>query len=408
MIAKLESGERLRLVHWLILLALASIQFLNILDFILVMPLGPRFLDDMGLTTEQFGIVVASYGYASAAAGILAAGWVNRTERRSTMLLMLVLFACSSYACYVAPNVWSLVLARCLTGACGGLIGSIVLSIATDIFPESRRGLALGIIMTSFSMASVVGVPLGLWLAERSSSAQSPFLYLALACVPLWVVLFLTLPKIARPHLDHRDGYWKTLEEILRVPSHRWAFLFNAFLVFQTFLIVPYLATYCVKNVGLPQEHLQWVYIIGGGATFFSMPLVGRIADRLGKPRTYGWIACMAALPTLFITQMPPMASWACVAATTLYMILSSARMVPGQAMISSVPASRWRAGFLSVSSSIQSLSTGVASSISAVIVTQSSDGKLQRLWIAGIVGALFFGLSILLVPKLRPSPPEV
>lgn len=402
--ARLGAQERFRAVHWLILVTLASIQFLNILDFIVVMPLGPRFLHDMGLSTHEFGMVVASYGYASFAAGILAAGWIHRTPRRATMLVLVALFALSSLACYIAPNVWSLVAARCLTGACGGLISSMVLSIVSDVFPESRRGFAIGIIMTSFSMASVVGVPIGLQLAERMASAQIPFLYLSIVCIPLWLALSWGLPEIPRSRAVHEGGYWKTLGEILIHPAHAWGLLFTAMMVFQTFLIVPYLATYFVKNVGLPQQDLSWVYIFGGGATFFSTPIVGRIADRFGKPQTYWCIAFLAIVPTLAITMLPPMASWMCVSITTCYFIVSAARMVPGQAMVSSVPAPHLRAGFLSLSGSVQALSTGMAASLSALIVEQAEDGRLKRLWIAGLLGACFFAASTLLVPKLKSS----
>ena len=403
---QLGARDRFRAVHWLILIALTTIQFLNILDFIVMMPLGPRFLDGMKLSTEQFGAVVASYGYASAAAGILAAGWIHRTPRRTTALLLVAVFACSSYWCYAAPNFGTLVLARCLTGACGGLISSIVLSIVSDVFPESRRGFAMGILMTSFSMASVVGVPVGLWLADWSSSAQSPFFYLALACIPVWLVMFFVLPNIARPHSETGGGYWRTLLDILIQPAHAWALLFTAVLVFQTFLIVPYLATYFVKNVGIPQDQIAWIYVFGGGATFFSMPIIGRLSDRWGKPRMYIWIACLAILPTIAIPLLPPMASWGCIAITTVYFILTSARMVPGQAMVSSVPSPNLRAGFLSLSGSVQALSTGLAASVSALIVRQTADGKLERLWFAGVLGALFFALSVLLIPKLKPTRP--
>lgn len=402
---QLGAKDSFRPIHWLILAALTTIQFLNILDFIVMMPLGPRFLEGEGmkLTTEQFGAVVASYGYASSTAGIFAAGWIHRTPRRTTALVMVALFACSSYLCYIAPDFWMLVLARCLTGACGGLISAIVLSIVSDVFPDSRRGFAMGILMTSFSMASVVGVPIGLWLAEWSSSAQSPFYYLALACIPAWMVLFLVLPHIARPHSDHEYGYRNTMLRILSQPAHAWALLFTAVLVFQTFLIVPYLATYFVRNVGLPEKQLAWVYVFGGGATFFSMPIIGRIADRFGKRRTYVWIAVLAILPTIAIPLLPPMASWTCIAITTVYFILTSARMVPGQAMVSGVPAPDLRAGFLSLSGSVQAFSTGMAASVSALIVGEAADGKLQGLWLAGLLGALFFVLSVILVPKLKP-----
>ena len=212
---------------WVILFSLASVQFVNILDFIIVMPLGPRFFDELGLSAEQFGYVVASYGYASSIAGIVAAGWINRIERRKTLLVVLFLFLISSLACYFSVRFTSLILARCMTGVCGGLIGSMVMSIASDLYSESRRGYAIGVIMTSFSMASVVGVPIGLWLAERDSSARSPFLYLALVCVPIWIVLYSFLPRVPS-HEDSSDhGYWGTFWGVLKLPSHRWAFLFT-------------------------------------------------------------------------------------------------------------------------------------------------------------------------------------
>jgi len=391
----------LSLRDWVILLSLASVQFVNILDFIIVMPLGPRFFDELGLSAEQFGYVVASYGYASSVAGIVAAGWINRIERRKALLVILFLFLLSSLACYLSGRFTSLILARCMTGVCGGLIGSMVMSIASDLYAESRRGYALGVIMTSFSMASVVGVPIGLWLAERDSSARTPFLYLALVCIPIWILLCSFLPRVPS-HKDSGDhGYWGTFWGVLKSPSHRWAFLFTCILVFQTFLIVPFLATYVVKNAGLPEEYLQFVYIVGGAFTFVTMPLVGKLSDRFGKPLIYKIVVFLAVVPAVVITHLPPVAAWLCVLVTTTYMVMTSARMVPAQAMISSLSQPQWRTAFLSISSSVQSLAIGVAASISANIVVENAQGKLENFWIAGWVGVFFFIGSLFLIPKI-------
>jgi predicted MFS family arabinose efflux permease len=282
------------------------------------------------------------------------------------------------------------------------LIGSIVLSIVSDVFPEERRGFALGVIMTSFSMASIFGVPIGLGIARWSQSPQTPFLALALACIPIWGILFFTLPRISHSHDGGGAGYWHTLYEVVRRREHQIAFLFNALLVFQTFLIVPYLATYCVANVGILEGDLQYVYIVGGACTLVSMPLVGRIADRFGKPRVYRWVAISAILPALLMTHLPPVATWVCVATTSLYMVFSSARMVPGQAMISNAALPAWRPGFLSVSTSIQALATGLSASLAANIVREREDGRLEYFWVAGWFGASFYLLSLLLVPALK------
>lgn len=389
---------------WVTLFSLAAIQFLNILDFIILMPLGPRFLDELGFSAKQFGYVVAIYGYASFAAGILAAGWLNRFDRRRALLVLLGLFMLCTFYCSRAHDFRDLLIARAIAGACGGLIGSLVVSTVSDLFHESRRGFALGIIMSAFAIASIVGVPVGLGLAEQFSSARFPFFVLAMLCIPFGATLWISLPRVQKRENTLTDGYWHTQWETVKPASHRWAFLFTVMLVMQSFLIVPYLATYCVKNLGLPEDRLQWVYIVGGLCTLGTSPLVGRLSDRFGKFLVYRWVVGCAIIPTLLITHLTSIPNWACIVLTTLYMAITSSRMVAAQAILSSIPERRWRTSFLSMNGSVQSLSAGLAASLSANIVSEGPTGRLENFWIVGLLGASFFIWSVLLLPRMLPS----
>jgi MFS transporter, DHA1 family, inner membrane transport protein len=389
---------------WVTLISLAAIQFLNILDFIILMPLGPRFLDELGFSTKQFGYVVAIYGYASFAAGILAAGWLNRFDRRNALLVLLGLFMLSTFYCSRAQTFPDLLIARAIAGACGGLMGSLVVSTVSDLFHESRRGFALGIIMSAFAIASIVGVPVGLGLSEQFSSARFPFFVLSMLCIPFGATLWVSLPRADQQGDRTTDGYWRTQWETVKPTSHRWAFVFTVMLVLQSFLVVPYLATYCVKNLGLPEERLPWVYIFGGLCALITSPLVGRLSDRFGKFLVYRWVVGCAIVPTLLITHLTAIPNWACIVLTTLYMAITSSRMVAAQAILSSLPERRWRTSFLSMNGSVQSLSSGLAASFSANIVSEDPTGRLENFWIVGLLGASFFLWSALLLPRLHPS----
>ncbi len=343
--------------------------------------------------------MVGSYGYAAFIGGILGAGLVNRFERKRTMLVLVLFFGLSTLFCFLSTSFYMLVVGRCLTGAFGGLVGSMVMTIVSDLFPESRRGFAIGIVTTSFSVASVVGVPIGLSMADYFESALTPFLCLALFCIPLLVFLSLSLPTIYPTHAagQHR----KLMVEAIQEPRHWWALAFTLTLVFQTFLVVPYLATYCVRNVGMPEPQIKYIYIVGGVCTFFSMPYVGKLADRFGKLLAYRFAAVAAVLPMLLITNLPPVSVPVCILVTTIFMVSSSSRMVPAQALITTAAAPELRAGFLSISSAVQALGTGIASSVAARIVDEDVDHKLRNFWIVGVIGVVFMLASLFFADRV-------
>ncbi|PJF37570.1 MAG: MFS transporter, partial [Phototrophicales bacterium] len=95
-------------------------------------------------------------------------------------------FALATLACAFAPNFYVLVICRALAGFFGGVIGGLALTIASDLFSEYERGSAVSMIMMAFSVASVVGVPLSLYLADKFTW-NAPFVLLAALSAVMWV-----------------------------------------------------------------------------------------------------------------------------------------------------------------------------------------------------------------------------
>ena len=393
--------------QWISLFALAAVQFINLLDFMLVMPLGPRFIDEMKISPEQFGHMVASYGFAAFVGGMFASGFIDRFERKRAMMVVLAMFCICTFFCGVANDYASLVFARAMTGLFGGVVGSMTMTLVSDLFPEGRRGFALGIVSVSFAIASIVGVPLSLWVADVSHSVRVPFFVLALIAVAVWFLMLLSLPTLRGHILAKPASYWRTLSDQFRIRSHRLAYVYTVSLVFGTFTVAPYIATYMVTNVGLQKPEVKYIYIVGGACTFFAMPIVGRLTDRLGKKLVFWTFASLAIIPTLLITNLGHVSLPVAIAITSLYMTVTSGRMVPAQALLALATTPSRRAGFMSINSAVQHLASGLAASLSAAILQTGENNSIVGFWVVGGVATVSTLVSLPLAAILHRASKE-
>ena len=179
------------------LLTLAGIQFGHVLDFMIMMPLGPILMAAFGIGTHEFGLLVASYSFSAAISGVLAATFVDRFERKRLLLTAFGLFALATLACGLAPGYSTLLVARGLAGVFGGIMGALVQTMIGDAIPFSHRARASGIISGAFSISTIAGVPLALWLANLLGW-RAPFMLIA-----AFSVLFLAVGLRFLPELRH-------------------------------------------------------------------------------------------------------------------------------------------------------------------------------------------------------------
>jgi predicted MFS family arabinose efflux permease len=398
--------ERLSGRQWLLLLLLAAVQFTHIVDFMIVMPLAGPLEEDLGIHTRQFGWVVSVYGGAACLAGLLLASLLDHFDRKRSLLALYAGFTLGTLLCALAPSYEWLLVGRAVAGAFGGVAAAAVLAIVGDAFPDRRRGLATGVVLSSFSVASIVGVPAGLLLAGYSELGwRAPFLVLGLGSAAVWLAGCWAVP-VLRGHLS--TGQRKPgLVEVASRGAHLKAYALMLSLVFASFLIFPYLAVALVKNVGLSQDRLSLVYFFGGLATLVSLNVVGRLADRFSRLWVFRVLALAALVPLVLLTRLPagtPLA-WV-LTVTTLVMVLNSGRMVPATAMITSASLPHYRGTFLSINTSVQQLGAFLAPLLAGLFLDDSGD-RLEGFADVGLLSVAVCLLSIVLAGFVRPAEGE-
>ncbi len=387
----------------LILFILSAVQFITIVDFMIVMPLGPQLMRTLQIGPTQFGLIVSSYTFAAGIAGLIASTMVDRYARRTTFMVLYGGFLLGTLLCALAPNYQLLVFARILTGAFGGILGGMTMAIIGDVFPEQRRGRATGSLMSGFAVASVAGVPLGLVIGTNFGW-HMPFVALALGGLPILALIPLALP----PLNDHVGStHVPPLQSLVGTffhANHLKAFALVTALMISSFTVFPLLSTYLVANVGMSEQQLPLVYIAGGGLTLFAAPLVGRLADHFGKLTVYRFIAPASACLLFAITHLPSGSVVLAVAVFGCLMVCNVGRMIPATAMITSSVEPAKRGAFLSANSSIQHIAGGCGAYIGGLIVTQAESGRLENFGTVGWIAATATLFSIWLAGRVKTA----
>lgn len=385
----------------LVLFILAAVQFITIVDFMIVMPLGPQLMRTLNISTVEFGLIVSSYTFAAGAAGLVASSIVDRFARRTTFLILYAGFLLGTFLCAVSPSYQTLVAARVATGAFGGILGGMSMTIVGDVFPDERRGRATGSLMTGFALASVAGVPLGLFLGTNFGW-RVPFYALVIAGIPILFLTPLAMPPL-NEHLHSVQPHpIRSLVETFSYRSHLNAFILTIALMLGSFSVFPYVSAYFVANVGMTEQQLPVIYVVGGFLTLFAAPIIGKLTDRFGKLTVYRIIAPVSALLLLAITMLPRVHMAAAVCVFGALMVSNVGRMIAAMAMITGSVDPRRRGGFLSANSSVQHIASGIAAYIGGFVITQSESGQIEGFGTVGLIAACSTISTLWLAGRVR------
>lgn len=385
----------------LILVVVAAVQFINILDFMMVMPLGPDFATSIGIPLPMLGLVGGSYTAAAAVSGIVCSLFLDRFDRRPALAVAMLGLVAGTAAGGLAVDLPTMVAARVVAGAFGGPATSLALSIIADVIPAERRGRAMGQVMGAFSAASVLGVPGALELAHLGGW-RLPFYSVAGLGVLVILGALWWLPTL-RGHIGARTRMVPTsTAALLRKPIVVFSLLATMSTAAAGFVIFPNLTAWVQYNVGYPREHLGILYMVGGACSFFSMRMVGRLIDRFGG----FWVAAVTSVAfalnhlATFYTEQPllPM-----VLVFVVMMVANSSRNVALSSVSSRVPLPEERARFLSAQSALQHTSMALGAVVASVLLTELPDHHLvgiERAATVSIVCTLMLPVLIGLVER--------
>ena len=398
---RLNRGERA------LLLVLVAIQFTHMVDFVIIMPLGDRLRRELGISPEQFGAIVASYAWAAGLASLLASLVIDRFDRRSVLLTMYAGFGLSTLFCGLAPSYELLLLSRTLAGVFGGLAAVSLMAVIGDVFPPEKRGRATGAVISSFAVASIIGLPIGLKLAAEYGR-WAPFVALAVLSGLVWILGFINLPAV-RGHLSApRRNPLREFAAVARVPNHQWGFAFSFFLVLGTFTVASFLAPVLCSINGWGEDELWKIYFAAGLCTLLATTVIGQLADRFSRLLLFRVLGGAALVMAIVISNLGLISLWIAALAVSGFMVAAAGRMIPAQAMMlgASVPATR--GAFMSLNTAVQHLATGMAPMIAGWIIVETPDKKLSGFPIVGLISAATAGVSLLLAGRMKPAPQDL
>ena len=393
----------------LLLFVLACINFTHIVDFMIMMPLGPQLMQIFNISPRHFGFIVSAYGMSAGISGFLAAFFVDNYDRKKVILFAYIGFVVGTFACAFAPTHQFLIAARVIAGTFGGLLGAQVMSIVADTFDYQRRATAVGFVTTAFSIASVVGIPAGLFLANKLGW-HTPFLVVGSLGLIVIFLIVRYVPALDK-HLKNRQekpNPLAVITNILKNPNQLRALLLSVTIMLGHFSIIPYIAPTLVANVGFSQNDIYLIYLVGGALTIFSAPIVGRLADKKGKYPIFVIFALLSLIPIYLITNMFTGALWAILFVSGIFFVFSNGRMIPTQAIISNVVTPQQRGSFMAINSSLQLFAQAMAANIGGFLIHKTVSGYIENYHWVGYFCIIMISLSIFIAHAVKPIPQPI
>lgn len=376
---------------------LAFLQFAVILDFMIMSPLGAVIMPALQIAPSEFGLLVSAYAFSAGLSGIAMAGYADRFDRKKLLLFFYAGFIGATVWCGLAQTFPMLLAARIVTGIFGGVIGSVVLAIATDLFAPQQRGRVMGVIQTAFAASQVLGIPAGLYLSNHWDW-HAPFLGMAaFGAVGGLAVAWRMKPVADHLAMRHERSAFMHLAHTVIDRRYLLAFAATALLTTGGFMLMPFSSAFTVANLGIDLHDLPTIYLITGISTIFVGPLVGKVADAVGKlPVFLGGSALTIVMATVY-THLGTTPFALVVVVNVVLFIGIFSRMIPFQALMSSVPDANQRGSFNAVSAAVQQLAGGFASLVAGHIVTFGADGKLENFSVVGdvLVGTTLVSAAI-------------
>ena len=377
-----------------VIFILAITQFTVILDFMVMAPLGDLLLKSLAMDTQDFGIAVSAYAFSAGASGLLTAGFADKFDRKKLLLFFYIGFIVGTLFCGLAYSYETLVAARIFTGLFGGVIGSISMAIITDIFSLQQRGRVMGFIQMGFGASQVLGIPIGLYIANKWVWEAPFFLIVVLSILIALLIGFYLRPVNAHLALqqDHKPltHLWNTLKN----KEYRIGFVATTFLSVGGFMMMPFGTIFAVNNLGVHPDQLPLLFMVSGVTSLIFMPFIGKLSDRMNKYLLFSIASIWLMLVCVVYTNMAQIPLWLVMVINIFMMFGIMSRMVPSSALTSAVPEGKDRGAFMSINASIQQIAGGIAAAIAGLIVYQ--DHKNSPLMNYDIVGYVVVGVSCL------------
>ncbi len=367
------------------MIAMMSIlQFTVVLDFMILSPLGFILMPDLKISTEQFGWVVSAYAFSAGASGLLVAGFSDKFDRKKLLLFFYTGFVGGTAFCAMSEGYEYLLVARIVTGIFGGVIGSIGFAILTDLFAMEVRGRVMGFAQMAFAASQVLGIPIGLYLANKWGWHSTFWMIVAISIVIGLVILVYMKPINAHLKLKSDRNPVQHLWKAITNPDYSKGFLATTLLATGGFMLMPFGSAFSTNNLKIDGDSLPLLFGITGVTSIILGPFIGKLSDKIGKYKVFLMGSIISFVMVAIYTNLGVSPFWLVTLLNVILFIGITSRMISSQALISAVPQPQDRGVFMSINSSVMQLSGGIASIVAGKIVFQRPDGFLEHYPVLG------------------------
>lgn len=350
---------------------LAITQFTVILDFMVMSPLGDIMMKSLSIKPSHFGFAVSAYAFSAGISGLLTAGFADKFDRKKLLLFFYIGFIAGTILCGVVNSYPWLIAARIITGLFGGVIGSVSMAIIADLFSIQQRGRVMGFVQMGLGVSQVLGIPIGLYLAN-AWGWHMPFLWVAVMAVIIAILIATRLQPLTK-HLAvqlDKSAFTHLIHTVAK-KDYRIGFTATALLSIGGFMMMPFGSAFAINNLQISQAQLPLIFMVAGIGTLVVMPFVGKLSDKLDKFRIFAFASAWMIIMVLIYTNLSATPLWLVIVFNVLMMAGIMGRMVPSIALVSGIPVLEDRGAFMSINSSVQQIAGGFAAAIGGMIVVQ-------------------------------------
>lgn len=370
-----------------IIFLLAFLQFTVVLDFVILSPLGDTLMKSLDMTTSQFGSVVSAYAFSAGTAGILAAGFADRFDRKKMLLFFYIGFLIGTAFCGFSNSYWMLFSARIFTGSFGGVITAISMAIITDLFVINQRGRVMGFVQMAFAVSQILGIPAGLYLANHLGWESSFFMIVILGLIVGVAVVFKMKPIREHLLIQEKKNAFSHLIKTLSNKKYQTGLLAIAFLSIGGFMLMPFSSAFLINNINITEAELPLVFLFTGLSTIIVMPIIGKLSDKFDKFYVFAVGSVLTIIMAIIYTSLTPAPLWLVVVINMILFIGIMGRAIPANTLNTAIPEKEDRGAYMSITSSMQQMAGGIGALIAGAIVVQpTKTSPLENYDTMGIV----------------------
>lgn len=378
-------------------MVLISLSFMLGMSEFIVVGVLPDIAAGLKVSEVTVGNLVSLFAFVYAPVTPLGSALSARFPRFATHLTLVGVFLIGNVLCAFASNYGVLVVARILIALVSGTLVAIAMTYAPDVTTEQYRTKFIAWVFSGFSIASVVGVPVGTWVANTFGWRWA-FHLVNVLTVALIVLMVMVLPRNSR---IVKIGFLPQFRLFFdrRIQLGVLAVVFGAA---ATYVFYTYLTPIMRDEVHVPEQYLSVGLVIFGAACLWSNLYGGKLADR-GRgvePLTHIrpiYCAHAVLMASLIVTHWVPVYGALLLVVLGMFMYLQNSA---SQVLYMDV-ASQSHPGSLNLAASLNSMSFNIGIALGSA-VGGVVNGHFGLMWL-GPVGALFLVCAIAITTMLRP-----